>query len=55
LFKPFSRLDHPVTKGYGLGLSIVARIVDRLGGQYGVESSVGRGSEFFFTLPAIPD
>lgn len=34
-----------------LGLSIVQRIVERLGGRVGVESEVGRGSLFWFTLP----
>jgi len=38
-----------------LGLSIVRRIVERLGGQTGVESEVGQGSLFFFTLPACTD
>jgi len=31
----------------------VRRIVEKLGGQVGVESEVGRGSVFFFTLPAV--
>jgi PAS domain S-box-containing protein len=53
LFKPFSRLVQAQTKGHGLGLSIVQRIVERMGGQVGVESSgqPGQGSLFFFTLP----
>jgi PAS domain S-box-containing protein len=52
LFIPFTRLDQTRPKGHGLGLSIVRRIVERLGGQVGVESDVGQGSTFYFTLPA---
>jgi signal transduction histidine kinase len=54
LFTPFTRLDQVRAKGHGLGLSIVRRIVERLGGQVGVESQVGQGSVFSFTLPAAP-
>ena len=53
LFTPFTRLDQVGTKGHGLGLSIVRRIVEKLGGQVGVESEVGQGSIFFFTLPRV--
>jgi signal transduction histidine kinase len=52
LFTPFTRLDQVRAKGHGLGLSIVRRIAERLGGEVGVESVVGQGSTFFFTLPA---
>jgi signal transduction histidine kinase len=52
LFKPFTQLGKARKGGHGLGLSIVGRIVEKLGGQVGVESEVGRGSLFFFTLPA---
>ncbi len=52
LFSPFERLGEVRTQGHGLGLSIVLRIVEKLGGQVGVESEVGQGSEFFFTLPS---
>ncbi len=52
LFTPFTQLDQVRAKGHGLGLSIVQRIVERLGGQVGVESVVGQGSVFSFTLPA---
>jgi PAS domain S-box-containing protein len=51
LFVPFSRLGQSGVTGHGLGLSIVQRIVERLGGQVGVESVVGKGSTFYFTLP----
>jgi len=53
LFVPFTQLAHLHSKGHGLGLSIVQRIVDRLGGQVGVDSEgvPGRGSIFSFTLP----
>ena len=53
LFTPFTRLDQARAKGHGLGLSIVRRIVEKLGGQVGVESDgvPGQGSTFFFTLP----
>ncbi len=53
LFTPFTRLDQVRAKGYGLGLSIARRIVEKLGGQVGVESEVGRGSVFAFTLPGV--
>jgi len=46
---PLNSLSNP---GHGLGLPIVNNIVEKLGGQVGVESEVGKGSLFFFTLPA---
>jgi len=55
LFTPFTRLEQVHAKGYGLGLSIVQRVVERLGGEVGVESELGRGSKFFFTLPVAPN
>jgi signal transduction histidine kinase len=54
LFTPFTRLDQVRAKGHGLGLSIVRRIAERLNGEVGVESVIGQGSIFFFTLPAAP-
>jgi two-component system, sensor histidine kinase and response regulator len=48
LFIPIDRVCKP---GQGLGLSIVRQIVEKLGGQVGVESEPGQGSLFFFTLP----
>jgi signal transduction histidine kinase len=52
LFTPFERLHQARAEGHGLGLSIVQRIVEKLGGQVGVESRVGKGSKFYFTLPS---
>lgn len=51
LFIPFTRLNQVRANGHGLGLSIVQRIVEKLGGRVGVESQIGRGNSFFFTLP----
>ena len=50
LFMPFERLHTVRVEGHGLGLSIVRRIVEKLGGQVGVESAAGQGSTFYFTL-----
>ncbi len=52
LFTMYGQLEHPQIKGHGLGLSIVHQIVEKLGGQVGVESDglPGQGSTFFFTL-----
>ena len=52
LFVPFSQVGKVHEAGHGLGLSIVRRIIEKLGGQVGVESQPGQGSMFFFTLPA---
>lgn len=55
LFTPFTQLNQVRTRGQGLGLSIVLRIVEKLGGQVRVESDgvPGRGSIFSFTLPGV--
>lgn len=51
VFTPFTRLSQAKVEGHGLGLSVVQRIVQRLGGTTGVESIAGQGARFWFTLP----
>lgn len=51
LFIPFERLEKARAEGHGLGLSIVKRIVDKLGGEVDVVSDAGGGTEFRFILP----
>jgi PAS domain S-box-containing protein len=53
IFQKYVRLDPERSEGYGLGLPIVKRIVGKLGGQVGVESTgqKGKGAMFWFELP----
>jgi signal transduction histidine kinase len=51
LFTPFTRLHKNRAEGHGLGLSIVQQIIEKLGGTAGIESTLGQGSMFYFTLP----
>lgn len=52
LFTHFTRLEN-VGQSQGLGLAIVRRIIEKLGGEVGVERKAGAGSLFYFTLPAF--
>lgn len=54
IFEQFYRVHHPETSGEsgtGLGLSITRSIIELHGGHIWVESELGRGSVFYFTLP----
>ena len=51
MFVPFTRISTARTGGHGLGLSIVRRIVEKLGGTVGVDSELGHGARFWFDLP----
>jgi len=54
LFEDFTQVDSPLQKrvrGTGLGLSLCKRFAELLGGEVGVSSIVGKGSEFFVSLP----
>lgn len=51
IFERFSQGGRLDRKGLGLGLYIAKRIVEAHGGRIWVDSQIGRGSTFFFTLP----
>jgi signal transduction histidine kinase len=53
IFAPLKRLHGQEIPGSGMGLAICKRIVERAGGSIWVESKIGQGSTFYFTLPAI--
>lgn len=55
LFVTQTRFDQMEIEGHGFGLSIVKRIIDKMGGEIGVESTLGQGSLFFFMLPYIQE
>ncbi|MDR4989329.1 MAG: ATP-binding protein, partial [Bacteroidales bacterium] len=57
IFERFVQADSAVTRGYeglGLGLSIARAYLELLDGKIWVESEVGRGSTFYFSIPLTP-
>ena len=54
IFEIFHRLDPHSTPGQGLGLTIVQRCLERMGGTIAVQPSTPGGSEFVFSLPVVP-
>ena len=50
IFEPFVRLANPDIRGSGLGLAVCKKIVEGMGGSLRVESAIGLGSTFIFTM-----
>ncbi|MEH7440222.1 ATP-binding protein [Neobacillus drentensis] len=51
IFAPFYRIHHSYTEGTGIGLSLVKQLLSLMGGDVGIKSKVGEGSDIWISLP----
>ena len=52
-FRQVENAEHQISRGNGLGLSISKALVEKMGGNISVNSEIGKGSTFYFTIPYI--
>jgi PAS domain S-box-containing protein len=55
IFNPFYRIKGTYVDGTGIGLSLVKQLVQLMGGEVGMHSALGEGSDFWFSLPVAVD
>ncbi len=55
IFEPFVQVPDAPSGGAGLGLTISRRIIEAHGGELSVQSTVGKGSTFTFTIPTVEE
>ncbi|EWG11545.1 PAS domain S-box protein [Cytobacillus firmus] len=51
IFEPFFRIPHANTEGAGIGLALVKQLITLMGGEAGVSSVLGKGSDFWVSVP----
>jgi PAS domain S-box-containing protein len=53
IFEPFYRIKGTHADGTGIGLSLVKQLVRLMGGEVGMNSTLGEGSDFWFSIPVV--